>query len=85
MKLRRVEAHKRAKGVDVRGLSVYEDTHGFDFLGELGTDLCGIGRDYAPEASFIKVEAEGIGAGVRSGFGVGKIGDAADFDANHGS
>ncbi len=33
---------------------------------------------------FVEVEAERICAGVGGGFGVGKIGDAADFDANHG-
>jgi hypothetical protein len=83
MKLRSIEANECSKGVDIRGLGIYEDSHGFDFLGKLGADLRGIGGHNAAEALFVKIKAEGIGAGVGGGFSVGKIGDAADFDADH--
>src|SRR5216684_299327 len=59
------------------------DADGFDFLGKLGADLRGIGGDDAAETFFVEVKAQGVGAGVGGGFGVGEIGDAANLDANH--
>src|SRR5229473_3455818 len=83
VELRRIKAHERAQRVDVRRPGVDEHADGFDFLGKLGADLRGVGGDHAAETFFVEVKAEGVGTGVRGGFGVGEIGDAANLDANH--
>src|ERR1700688_2006819 len=83
VELRGVKAHKRAQGVDVRGLGVDEHADRFDFLRQFRADLRGVGGGNAAQTFFVEIEAEGVGAGVGSGFGVGEIGDAANFDANH--
>src|ERR1700730_15666152 len=83
MKLRGVDSNESAERIDGGGLGVDEDTEGFDFRGKLGANLRGISGDDAAEAFFVEIEAESVGPSIGGGLGVGKIGDAANFYANH--
>jgi len=44
--------------------------------------LRSIGGNDTAKALLVKIEAQGVGPGVGGSFGIGEIGDAADFDAN---
>src|ERR1700682_2460445 len=71
VKLRGLEAHERAEGVDISGLGVDENTDGFDFFGKLGANLRGIGSNNSAQTFFVEIETERVGAGVGGSFGIG--------------
>src|SRR5712692_1464246 len=84
MKLGGIELQCLAKRSDVSRRGVNEDTHSFHFLRKLRANFCSL-RFADPAGAFrVEIETEEIGAGVDGGESVGGVGDAADFDADHG-
>ena len=79
-----VEIDRAGQSDDGFGGPVYEDAGGFDFFGEGANDFVGVGGRDVADAFFVKIEAEGVGAEIDGEFGVGEIGDAADFYAHAG-
>jgi len=78
------EAHKSVERIDFRGLGVHKKPDGLDARREFRAYCGSFNRGNAAKAFLVEIEAEHVGACVAGGYSVRPIGDAADFDEDHG-
>ena len=84
VQLRGMQLQRLAESGGLYRRRVDEYPHCFELFRKVRANLCGFGFGDMTWAFRVKIETKEIGTRIDGGEGVGRIGDAADFDADHG-